>query len=359
MLDSSLFDFDLPESAIAQEPASSRSDSKLLLVDRAAGHVSSCEFSDLAILLRRPHAIYRNSVSVMRARLKATRGSGEPMEVLLIKPEDEQERVWQCMVRPGRRIRKGSPIGLPDGSVARVQDRQEDGTFTVDFGDLELPSVRALAAQYGKIPLPPYIRREDDDERASLDAERYETVYADPNERHAIAAPTAGLHFDDEVLQRLRDHDHQIFDLRLHVGPSTFRPIKTQNVLKHDIGTETYYLPPETRHSLNSGSPQGLPRLAVGTTSLRALEDYALREPDHSRDGFRAEAEVFITPPYNFSTEALLTNFHLPKSTLICLVAAFLTPGSTEGIKWIKDIYAAALRAGFRFYSYGDAMLIV
>ena len=211
------------------------------------------------------------------------------------------------------------------------------------------------------LALPPYIeraRQQDDTDYDALDRERYQTLYADPVRAVAAASPTAGLHFSQNVLDSLIARGTQMHDLTLHVGLGTFQPVKTATIEEHRIHRERYEIPAATRDALAHAVAMHKPRLAVGTTTLRALEDYAHKQPAGA-GAYCDEAALFIYPPQTFlGADLLLTNFHLPRSTLMCLVAAFLTPGRADGIAWLKELYAGAVANGYRFYSYGDAMLL-
>ena len=214
------------------------------------------------------------------------------------------------------------------------------------------------------MPLPPYIKRDSKDPRSETDNERYQTVYADYEKRLAVAAPTAGLHFTRELIDALKKQGFQFHDLTLQVGIGTFHPIQTDNILDHEMHREWYEISADALSSLQKTGPG--PRVSVGTTSVRSIED-VLRRIENSPDkcktlsgSAQAEADIFIYPPFQFKgVDALITNFHLPKSTLLCLVSAFLTPGETSGIQWLLELYKKAIEHNYRFYSYGDAMLII
>lgn len=355
-VDTALFDYDLPASAIAQLPADRRDAARLLVVDRARGSIEHRHVRDLPEVLPRPFALVRNNARVLRARLRGKRSGGGAVECLLLRPASEAD-VWWCLLRPGKRLPVGSAFSLPAGARATVLEKSAEAEYRVRFALAEGQSVLDLAESIGEMPLPPYIHREVDDPRRALDAERYNTVYADPERTVAAAAPTAGLHFTPELNRALEAGGHRFFDVTLHVGLDTFRPIQTERIEEHRMHSETYEVPAATAATLRSAA---LPRLAVGTTSLRASEDF-LRHHADTPAGERlvAASRLFIYPPATFGLDALLTNFHLPRSTLLCLVSAFLTPGSDRGIGWLKEIYAEALAHDYRFYSYGDAMLIL
>ncbi|HSH09665.1 MAG TPA: S-adenosylmethionine:tRNA ribosyltransferase-isomerase, partial [Oceanipulchritudo sp.] len=243
---------------------------------------------------------------------------------------------------------------------ATVMEKNEEGMARVRFKLLQHESVLSLADETGEMPLPPYIHRSETDPRKALDSERYQTVYADPQKPFGAAAPTAGLHFTPNIINRMVEGGNRFQDLTLHVGLGTFRPIQTELVEAHTMHEEFYELPQSTREALNAQDNRL--KLAVGTTSLRAMEDYFRYSRKHEvpKEGvFGKHSDLYIYPPEYFNTDALLTNFHLPRSTLLCLVSAFLTPGSTDGIDWLLQLYEAALKRNYRFYSYGDAMLIL
>jgi len=357
-LDTSLFDYELPPEAIAQAPAAQRDASRLLVVDRARRTHSHRYFYELPELLPPGTRFFRNNVSVLPARLQAQRPTGGAVECLLLRPAVDQ-REWWCLLKPGRRLPIGAHFGLPDLFDAEVCEKDEQGRARVRFELSAGDSVVDLAHRIGELPLPHYIERPKGN--APEDRQRYQTVFADPTHPNAVAAPTAGLHFTPELLEKLQAEGHAFHDLRLEVGLGTFRPVKTERIEDHPMHSETYHLSPDTRAALHA--PDGRLKLAVGTTSLRAIEDYFRRGGTDDVDlmqAFTGEADIFIYPPEPaFHVDGLITNFHLPRSTLMCLVSAILTPGSTDGIEWLKALYRDALEHGYRFYSYGDAMLIL
>lgn len=355
-VDASQFDFALPERLIAQTPAEERDHSRLLVFDRSRGRVGHHRFDELPHLLPRRCRIFRNNAAVFRARLRGRRPSGGRVECLLLNPTASPES-WWSLARPGRRLTAGSTIRFPGECEATVVETGADGRRLLRFALPPGRTVLDIAEAHGEIPLPPYISRDPDDPRRDLDNERYQTVYADRTQRVAAAAPTAGLHFTPQLNRRLAAAGHRFHDLTLHIGLGTFRPISTDAIEDHPIHREFYALPAETRQAAES--PEGAVRLAVGTTVVRALED-SVRRPGADGGSLSAEADIYLYPPCRFQrVDALLTNFHLPRSTLLCLVAAFLAPGSTDGIKSLKEVYAEAISLNYRFFSYGDAMLIL
>ncbi|MEM7673295.1 MAG: tRNA preQ1(34) S-adenosylmethionine ribosyltransferase-isomerase QueA [Verrucomicrobiota bacterium] len=351
------YDFGLPGELIAQHPSKERSASRLLLVDRASRSVSHHTFSELSKLLPGPLHFFRNNVSVIRARLRAFRPTGGAVECVLLEPSDSDALEWKCLVKPGRKLPIGATFAIKDVFQAEVCGRDlTEGTAQIVFALQQHASVVEMADALGELPLPPYIKR---DHHVPEDNSRYQTVYADRDKRMAAAAPTAGLHFTEAILRQLEREGHFFHDLTLRVGLGTFRPVKTDNIEDHPIHRERYWVPSRSYEALHDYIGK---RIAVGTTSVRSIED-CLRNPqpdlkpglDYSR-----EADLFIIPPYQFrGVDHMITNFHLPRSTLFGLVAAFLTPGSEEGVEWLKAIYAEAIREKYRFFSYGDAMLIL
>jgi S-adenosylmethionine:tRNA ribosyltransferase-isomerase len=364
-VDTALFDYNLPPSAIAQSPTERRDHARLLVFERASGRIAHHRFHELPDLLATPHALYRNNAAVLPARLFGSRPGGGLVECLLLEPAAEPAGSWWCLLRPGRRLQPGKSFTIGDTTAMVVAHDATTGRFLVNF---QLPAglaVTGWAAQIGRMPLPPYIQRAVDDPRAAADRERYQTVYADAQRTVAAAAPTAGLHFTPQLIDTLAAHGHLFHDLTLHVGLGTFRPIQSVQIEDHPIHTEVYEIPATTVASLQAppGGPPARPRLAVGTTALRTLEHWARHQPAGKSGtdpaAVHGVADIYIYPPATFFCDALITNFHLPKSTLMCLVAAFLAPGSTAGIDRIQHLYATALGEGYRFYSYGDAMLIL
>lgn len=359
-----LFDYDLPPHLIAQTPAARRDASRLLVVDRSARTISHHTFADLPQFLRAGDVLFRNNAAVLPARLFAQRPTGGRVECFLLRPADG-ERVWRCLVKPGKKLPPGATFAAPDGSfTGEIVARDEDGSALVRFTTPADEPITAVARRVGEVPLPPYITRDSDasdrDARRAADIERYQTVYADRARTVAVAAPTAGLHFTPEIFARLAAQGVSTADVTLHVGLGTFKPISTAHVEEHAIHRELYELPTATQRALFP--PRAGRRIAVGTTSVRTLEDFLSRHdaPLAADQPCIAEASIFIYPPRVFrGVDALITNFHQPRSTLLCLVAAFLAPDSTDGIAWLREIYAEAIAREYRFFSYGDAMLIL
>jgi S-adenosylmethionine:tRNA ribosyltransferase-isomerase len=330
------FDFPLPEELIAQEPAVRRDASRLLLLDRTTGVITHSAFSGIAEQFREGDVLVVNTTRVIPARLLGRKESGGKAEVFLIRRTPDG--MWRCLIRTSKSPGPGTVIRFPEEVTATVTARDDD-TWTVAFnssGDFD-----QWLARHGRMPLPPYIRREPCEE----DRERYQTVFA--SHSGAVAAPTAGLHMTDGILAALRERGVDIAPLVLHVGLGTFQPIRVANIAEHRMHREWYAIPEKTAALVNSGRRV----VALGTTAARALEHSALT---HGRvTAGDAEADIFIYPGYSFrAVAALITNFHLPKSTLLLLVSAF------AGKEHLLAAYAEAVAERYRFFSYGDAMMI-
>ena len=345
--------YDLPSDRIAQSPAERRDQSRLLVFDRNSGKIAHHLFHELPDLLPPRLSILRNDVSVLKARLPGVRPTGGKMECLLLRPSDPPETTWRCLLKPGGKTAKNGTFGLGDEYNAEVIESLASGEYLVKFDLPKDSDPPALAQRLGSLPLPPYVRRPAD----HADEKRYQTVYAKSENRSAVAAPTAGLHFTPQILKKLNEDGHTIHDLTLSVGLGTFRPIETEKVEDHPMHAEEYFLTPSTKSVLRDTSQK---RLAIGTTCVRTIEHYLGTNDPNINSPTRAEAQLFIRPSYSFlGVDHLLTNFHLPGSTLLCLVAAFLSPGKPDGLPMLKEIYAEAITQKYRFFSYGDAMLIV
>ncbi len=361
MIPTAAIDYRLPPELIAQTPAARRDASRMLVVDRAARSVAHTTFGDLPRFLRRGDTLFRNTASVLPARLHGRRSTGGKVECLLLRntgPAQGGGELWQCLVRPGRRLPVGSGfVAAGDALTGIVSAVPGDGTVLVRFTVRGQGSVADAANRDGDVPLPPYIVRRDASLRQE-DRERYQTVYADRGRQVAVAAPTAGLHFTPGLLGEIAALGVRTADLTLHVGLGTFKPIGAEEIEAHAIHRELYEIPEDTQRALFP--PLAGRRIAVGTTTVRSIEDFLAGHDGPLGRAHLAETGLFIHPPRVFrGVDALITNFHQPRSTLLCLVAAFLTPGSTDGIGWLMEIYAEAISRRYRFFSYGDSMLVV
>lgn len=359
-LPTALFDYPLPPHLIAQTPAARRDQSRLLVVDRSRHTVEHRVFSDLPTYLRPGDCLIRNDAAVLPARLFARRAGGGQTECFLLRPTSE-DNIWWCLLRPGKKLPVGARFERDDGFTATVLEKDGEGCARIAFETVHGDPILVVANRIGAVPLPPYIERQDPlGPTRTSDLERYQTVYAQPDKQVAVAAPTAGLHFTPELLAKLKDGGIVTADVTLHVGLGTFKPISTPTVEEHAIHREVYELPSETQ--LRLFNPQGGRRIAVGTTSVRCIEDFLGRHSAPLSEGraYTGEASLFVYPPRSFrGVDALITNFHQPCSTLLCLVAAFLAPGTNDGIAFLREAYLEAIAKEYRFLSFGDAMLIV
>jgi S-adenosylmethionine:tRNA ribosyltransferase-isomerase len=335
------FDYELPPERIAQAPAERRDASRLLVMDRAARSFTDGVFGDLPRLLRAGDCLVVNDSRVIPARVPAEGIDGRPVELLFVEPLNDG--LWRALVRPGRRCRTGAHLRAGDARL-RVVAVEPDGTRLVA---LEHGSIAALLESQGLPPLPPYIARHAKPQPD--DWERYQTVYA--TTPGSVAAPTAGLHFTDALLDRVRAGGVEVHGLTLHVGPATFRPVTSPTVEAHTIAAERAVVPAATAVAVNRAHAEGRRVVAVGTTVTRALESAV--GDDGRVAALAGTASLTIRPGHRFhAVDALLTNFHLPRSSLLLLVAAF------AGRDLVLRAYRHAVAAEYRFYSYGDAMLI-
>jgi S-adenosylmethionine:tRNA ribosyltransferase-isomerase len=351
----------LPQAQIAQTPADRRDGSRLMVVHRATRTIEHRKFDELPLFLKPGDILFRNNASVLPARLHGQRPTGGKVECLLLRRLTDGKpgvETWECLVKPGRRMQPGATFEAAEGSLrGTVVLVKGDGPVTVEFESLKNETVVDAANRTGDVPLPPYIERADSSRRAA-DLERYQTVYADRGRQVAAAAPTAGLHFTPSLLERIQAAGVTTADLTLHVGLGTVRPIATESVEAHPIHSELYEIPVATQRLLFA--PNAGRRIAVGTTTVRSVEDFLSRHEAPLGQPHVAEASIFIYPPRTFrGIDVLITNFHQPRSTLLCLVAAFLTPGSEDGLGWLMEIYGEAVSNGYRFFSYGDSMIIL
>jgi len=343
------FDYELPEGRIAQHPAECRDASKLLVLERRSGAVNHGVFRDLPSRLRQGDLLVFNDTRVLPCRLTGRKESGGRVELLMLEQLDagSDGECWTCLMQVGRKPAAGSRLLFPGGAQAEVLGREGEN-WTIRFapgGD----SVESLLERIGRMPLPPYIRREDTDSDTA-DRERYQTIYA--REPGAVAAPTAGLHFTKQLLGELSEQGIESAQVTLHVGTGTFLPVRSESVEEHRMHSERFELPDVAAEAIRRTRERGGRVIAVGTTVVRTLE--ASADEDGNVRAGAGSCDLFIYPGYRFRVvDALVTNFHLPRSTLLMLVCAFA--GHAE----VLSAYREALREDYRFYSYGDAMLAI
>lgn len=338
------FDFELPDALIAQEPLENRAGSRMLVVDRAAKAYADEHFYNFPKLLQKGDVLVLNNTKVFPARLFGASETGARVELFLVR--EAENGVWETLARPARRLKTGKKINFGARLSAEVLDKNDEGRVFVKFdadGDFD-----EILEETGKTPLPPYIKRGAAD--FDQDRERYQTVFAE--KRGAIAAPTAGLHFTPQILEEIKNAGVKIAEITLHVGYGTFEPVRVDDLAEHKVLPENYEISEETAEILNRAQAERRRTIAVGTTSTRTLETAIAK---HGK--FTAEknlADLTITPGYRFrAIDGLLTNFHLPQSSLLVLVSTF------GGYELIMESYKHAVAAKYRFYSYGDCMLII
>jgi S-adenosylmethionine:tRNA ribosyltransferase-isomerase len=358
-------DYALPDERIAQYPPKERGASRMLLLEGGTGKWQDCWFGDLPDLLHGDELLVVNNARVIPARLlgrrvgihasppgRKTRKEHLTGEIEVLLTRRVEGDTWEALVHPGRKIKTREVLRFGKGELeAEVLARGEFGLRHLHFRSQDAAPATAHIDRLGHIPLPPYIRRPDEES----DRERYQTIFA--SRPGAVAAPTAGLHFTPTIREAIRRKGVEICELTLHVGLGTFQPIRSETLEGHRMHDEAYEIPPETAECVEAARKTGRPILAVGTTVVRALEDAALRSERSSTGTLvtegRADASVFVTPGFRFRVvDALLTNFHLPRSSLLAMVCAF------AGRERVLAAYRHAVEAGYRFYSYGDCMLI-
>jgi S-adenosylmethionine:tRNA ribosyltransferase-isomerase len=363
-------DYYLPPELIAQQPAEVRSASRLLVLDRSRGELTDSWFSKLSDFLRSGDCLVLNDTKVILARFFARRGSGARLEGLFL--AEHRQGIWQVMLKGAQRVKTGEQIylkdkGKSDFCKAVVLQKQDDGLFSLKVE--AQADLHVILNDVGFPPLPPYIKRDDNPAVAQLDSQRYQTIYA--QKPGAIAAPTAGLHFTKELIDQLKQVGISLAYLTLHVGTGTFKPITTDNIEDHKIHREQFSIDERNAGVINQTKDKGGRVIAVGTTTTRVLETVVVPtcfdtgQPGKFRrnhvsewrvpfSGARGDTQLFIKPSYKFKiVDAMITNFHLPRSTLLALVAAF------AGLEKIMATYQHAILKCYRFYSYGDAMLII
>lgn len=345
------FDYELPEELIAQRPSEKRENSKMMVLKRENHQILHKNFFNIVDFLDENCVLILNNTKVMPARLYGYKDTGAKIEVFLLKKynSESNDNRWEVLIRPSKRVRVGTIIKVSDElSVEVIMPLPDDGKWVVKMiyeGDL-----LQILHKVGNIPLPPYIERKmATEELRQLDFERYQTVYA--KNEGSVAAPTAGLHFTEDILNKLKAKGVQIGYVTLDVGIGTFRPVKCENILDHHMDSEAFEITQETADLINKAKSEGKKIVAVGTTTVRTLETaYKIYGEIKA---CRAASELFIYPPYEFKViDKLITNFHLPKSTLLMLVSAL------AGKDFIFEAYTEAIKGKYRFYSYGDCMFI-
>ena len=344
------FDYELPEELIAQMPADKRDNSRMLVLDAAKKTILHRHFYDIVDLIDADSLLVLNNTKVLPARLYGVKEeTGAKIEIFLLK--QLEGRCWETLIKPSKRIKTGTIVKISDElSVKALEKTEEDGGWIVELL-FDGGNVLEVLHRNGNIPLPPYIERKmQSDEIKKLDFERYQTVYA--KDEGSVAAPTAGLHFTNEILEKLKEKGVETAYVTLNVGLGTFRPVKCENILEHKMHAETFEISEKTANAVNNAKKSGKKIIAVGTTTVRTLETafqkYGQIKACHD------ESRLFIYPPYEFKVvDNLITNFHLPKSTLLMLVSAL------AGKDFIFRAYREAIEQKYRFFSYGDCMYIV
>jgi S-adenosylmethionine:tRNA ribosyltransferase-isomerase len=341
----SAFDYELPQELIAQEPLAQRDASRMLLVDRAKQTWTDSLFTNLSAHVNPNDVLVINNTRVFPARLMGQKSSGGRVEVLLVR--ELENRLWEALVRPGRRLKKGAVVYFGDGRL-RAEMLDEGGSEIRQLRFESDDDFESSLNDFGDVPLPPYISRPSG--ASEVDRERYQTLFA--KERGAIAAPTAGLHFTPAVMEQISSIGAKFAEITLHVGYGTFEPVRATDTTQHQVAAERYEIDEAAAQTINEARSAGGRVIAIGTTTTRALESAASDQGVLSPT--RGNACLTIVPGYNFRiVEALLTNFHLPRSSLLMLVSAF------SGHQLILNAYRHAVAANYRFYSYGDCMLVI
>ena len=341
------FDYELPEDLIAQLPADKRENSRMLVLNRGKHSISHKHFYDIVDLIEPNSLLVLNNTKVLPARLYGTKETGAKIEIFLLKQKENDS--WEVLIKPSKRVKSGTIVKVSDELSVEVLERlEDDGEWLVKL--IYYGNLLDVLHRNGNIPLPPYIERKlQSEDIKKLDFERYQTVYA--KDEGSVAAPTAGLHFTEEILQKLKDKGVEIAYVTLNVGLGTFRPVKCENVLEHKMHSETFEITQEAADAINSAKMCGKKIIAVGTTTFRTLETAYQRYGEIK--ACHDHSELFIYPPYDFKViDNLITNFHLPKSTLLMLVSAL------AGKDFIFEAYKEAIENRYRFFSYGDCMYI-
>ena len=340
------FDYELPEELIAQTPSEKRDECRMMVLDKATHKIENKHFYDIVDYLDENCILVLNNTKVIPARLFGHKETGALIEIFLLK--DKGNKQWQALIKPSKRIKNDSVIKISDELSAKALENQGEGKWLIEL--IYDGILYEILDRVGNIPLPPYIERKmTDDERKNLDYERYQTVYA--KNEGSVAAPTAGLHFTQEILEKLANKGVEIAYVNLTVGLGTFRPVKCDNILDHKMDSEEFEISKETADKINLAKSQGKKLVAVGTTTVRTLET-AYQQFGEIKE-CKSTSQLFIYPPYEFKVvDNLITNFHLPKSTLLMLVSAL------EGKDFIFKAYNEAIKEKYMFYSYGDCMFL-
>ncbi len=344
------YDYELPEALIAQMPADKRENSKMLVLDKLNHTIKHKHFYDIVDYIDANSLLVLNNTKVLPARLYGVKeGTGAKIEVFLLKSLEVNGHQWEVLIKPSKRVKVGTVVKISDELSVKVLSQTEDaGEWLVEL--ICEGNVLDILHRNGNIPLPPYIERKlANEDLKRLDFERYQTVYA--KDEGSVAAPTAGLHFTKEILQKLQEKGVEIAYVTLNVGMGTFRPVKCENILEHKMHSESFEVTKEAADAINKAKAEGRKIVAVGTTSVRTLE--TVYKKFGKVQACKDASELFIYPPYNFGVvDELITNFHLPKSTLLMLVSAL------AGKDFIFKAYKEAIENKYRFFSYGDCMLI-
>lgn len=346
MMQVSEFDYHLPEKLIAQFPSKKRDHSRMMVLDRGVKTVKDKHFYDITDYFDENDVIVMNNTKVIPARLIGQKSTGARIEVFLL--EEMSDRVWEAFIKPSKRVKPETEVFIADFLKVVVRRRASEDSWHVELQ--YNGSIYDVLDKVGNLPLPPYIERNlSDEEIKKLDCQRYQTVYA--QNPGSVAAPTAGLHFTPEILDKLKDKGVEVHMVTLNVGAGTFKPVKTENIFDHKMHREYFEISERTAHAINEAKSKGKNIVAVGTTTVRALETTAMKYGKVVP--VRDFSEMFIYPGYEFKVaDKIITNFHLPKSTLLMLVSAF------AGKEFIFNAYNQAISQEYRFFSYGDCMLI-
>lgn len=344
------YDYNLPEELIAQLPSDKRENARMMVLDKQAKTIEHKHFYDIVDYIDDNCILVLNNTKVLPARLYGVKEeTGAKIEVFLLKSLSENGHLWDVLVKPSKRVKEGTVVKISDDLSVQIKERKEDaGEWVVEL--MCAGNVLDVLHKNGHIPLPPYIERKMADEDLNkLDFERYQTVYA--KDEGSVAAPTAGLHFTTEILEKLQAKGVELVYVTLNVGMGTFRPVKCENVLEHKMHSESFEVTEEAAEKINKAKQAGKKVVAVGTTSVRTLETVYKKYGEIR--ACKDSSELFIYPPYKFGVvDELITNFHLPKSTLLMLVSAF------EGKDFIFKAYQEAITNNYKFFSYGDCMLL-